>query len=225
VKPGQRIGVTDAHLQEKMTSPPKPFTEATLLDAMARAARFVEDPLIRKVLRETDGLGTPATQATILETLFKREYLEKRRKTVVSTDLGKALIDALPEFVTLPDMTALWELNLNQIVEGDETLAHFMSSIQGHVEGLVEEGAGGLVIPEALRGNRPPPRKTTRKRTSGKGAKTTTTHPCTREGCNGQLRRNKGKHGLFWGCSNFRDGCRETRKDSRGKPARASAKA
>ena len=222
LKPGQRIEVVEAHLQEKMTSPPKPFTEATLLDAMTGVARFVEDPLIRKVLRDTDGLGTPATQATILETLFKREYLEKQRKTVVSTGLGKALIDALPEFVTLPDMTALWELNLNQIVEGEETLAHFMSSIQGHVEGLVEEGAGGLVIPEALKGNRTPPRKTTRKRASGKGTKTATTHPCTRDGCNGQLRRIKGKHGFFWGCSNYKEGCRETRKDSRRKPAKAT---
>ena len=114
--------MVEAHLQEKMTSPPKPFTEATLLDAMTGVARFVEDPLIRKVLRETDGLGTPATQATILETLFKREYLEKQRKTVVSTGLGKALIDALPEFVTLPDMTALWEPNLNQIVEARRRL-------------------------------------------------------------------------------------------------------
>ena len=225
LKPGQGIEVVEAHLQEKMTSPPKPFTEATLLDAMTGVARFVEDPLIRKVLRETDGLGTPATQATILETLFKREYLEKQRKKVVSTELGKALIDALPEFVTLPDMTALWELNLNQIVEGDETLAHFMSSIQGYVEGLVQAAAGGLVIPEALKGNRTPPRKTTRKRTSGKGTKTATTHPCTRRGCNGQLRRIKGKHGVFWGCSNYRKGCRETRKDRRGKPARDSAKA
>ena len=100
-----------------------------------------------------------------------------------------------------------------------------MTSIQKHVEGLVEEGAGGLVIPEALKGNRTPPRKTTRKRASGKGTTTATTHPCTREGCNGQLRRIKGKHGFFWGCSNYQDGCRETRKDRRGKPARDSAKA
>tara|TARA_R110002094_G_scaffold42357_7_gene54651 strand:+ start:2781 stop:4895 length:2115 start_codon:yes stop_codon:yes gene_type:complete len=220
LQPGQGIEVTDAHLQEKMTSPPKPFTEATLLDAMTGVARFVKDPLIRKVLRDTDGLGTPATQATILETLFKRNYLEKQRKTVLSTALGKALIDALPAFVTLPDMTALWELNLHQIVEGDETLEHFMSSIQGHVEGLVEEGAGGLVIPKALKGKRTLPRQTTRKRASGKAAETATTYLCAREGCSGQLRRIKGKHGFFWGCSNYQDGCRETRKDSRGKPAR-----
>jgi DNA topoisomerase-3 len=193
---------------------------------MTGVARFVEDPLIRKVLRETDGLGTPATQATILETLFKRDYLEKQRKTVVSTDLGKALIDALPEFVTLPDMTALWELNLNQIVEGDEMLAHFMSSIQGHVERLVADGAKHLTIPDALKGQRTATRKpASRRKVTKGGSKAAPVHHCGRAGCGGQLRRIKGKNGFFWGCSNYRDGCRETRDDSRGKPIRSAGKA
>jgi DNA topoisomerase-3 len=223
LKAGQGIRVRDAIVIEKQTTPPKPFTEATLLDAMTGVARFVEEPLIRKVLRETDGLGTPATQATILETLYKRGYIEKHRKAVVSTDLGKALIDVLPEFVTLPDMTALWELNLNQIVDGDETLAHFMGSIQGNVESLVADGARGLAIPETLKDKSTPPRKATRGRKSASARKTTATmYPCTREGCGGKLRRIKGKHGFFWGCSHYRDGCRETRKDSRGKPAKAA---
>lgn len=224
---GDAVSVLDAAVQEKTTTPPKPFTEASLLDAMTGVARFVEDPLIRKVLKETDGLGTPATQATILDTLFKRDYLEKHRKTVTSTDLGRALIDALPEFVTLPDMTALWELNLSQIVEGDETLCHFMSSIQGHVEHLVEEGAGGLSIPTALKHSTKPTPKTkhSRKpRASSKGKTKPTTYPCTGDGCGGQLRRIKGKHGFFWGCSSYKDGCRETQKDYRGKPAKSGSK-
>ena len=225
LNPGQCAAVTDTHLLEKLTTPPKPFTEATLLDAMTGVARFVEDPLIRKVLRETDGLGTPATQATILETLFKRGYLQKQRKTVMATDLGQALIDALPEFVTLPDMTALWELNLKQIVEGDESLNNFMNSIQGHVESLVGDGAGDLAIPTALKGKHTSRQKAarTRKPTQKGGKTTATSHACSREGCGGQLRRIKGKHGFFWGCSNYKKGCRETRKDSRGKPVNATS--
>ncbi len=225
--PGQAVTVLEAAVQEKTTTPPKPFTEASLLDAMTGVARFVEDPLIRKVLKETDGLGTPATQATILDTLFKRGYLEKHRKIVTSTDLGKTLIDALPEYVTLPDMTALWELNLSQIVEGDETLDYFMSSIQGHVEHLVGEGAGGLSIPAALKGTGKPAPKTKhgrKPRVSGKDKAKPPTYPCTGDGCGGKLRRIKGKHGFFWGCSSYKDGCRETRKDYRGKPAKSVSK-
>ena len=111
---------------------------------------------------------------------------------------------------------------VNESIELDHAVVHDLGMARGatFVNALYPE-----VIPAALKGNLTPPRKMTRKRTSGKGTKTTTAHPCTREGCNGQLRRIKGKHGFFWGCSNYRNGCRETRKDSRGKPARISAKA
>lgn len=109
----------------EQTSRTKPFTEATLLDAMNGVARFVEGPRIRKVLRDPDGLGT---SAALLQTLFKSGYLEKARKRVTSTALGRVLIDALPVSVTLPDMTTLWGHNLSMIAPGDEILGNFMAN-------------------------------------------------------------------------------------------------
>ena len=114
---GESLRCASTQVQEKQTTPPKHFTEATLLGAMTSIARYVSDPEIKKVLRETDGLGTPATQAGIIDILFKREYLEKQRKSVISTALGREMIDILPEEVTLPDMTAHWEMQLGQIAE------------------------------------------------------------------------------------------------------------
>ncbi|MEX0827788.1 MAG: DNA topoisomerase III [Haliea sp.] len=217
---GQGVQATDCQVVDKIATPPKRFTEASLLDAMTGVARFVEDPRIKKVLRDTDGLGTPATQATILDTLFKRGYLEKHKKTVLSTALGRALIDALPEYVTLPDMTALWELNLSIVADGDETLGNFMASITGYVEELVLEGGTGLQIPKSLQGKHQPGAS----KRKGKGQnRNSTAHLCSREGCVGMFRRIKGEHGYFWGCSEYRNGCGETRQDSRGKPSKASS--
>lgn len=195
--PGQALTINEAEVIEKQTTPPKPFTEATLLDAMTGIARYVEDPVIRRVLRETDGLGTPATQATILETLYQRGYLEKHRKTVRSTDLGKALIDALPDPVSLPDMTALWEMTLSQIIADEASLAGFMASVQAQVSELVTTGAGALNIAAPLKAARATQRASRRK--AGATPRSPKTYPCPRDGCGGALRRIKGKHGFFLG--------------------------
>lgn len=208
---GQVLHCNVCDLIEKTTSPPKRFTEATLLDAMTGIARFVQDPDIKNTLKETDGLGTPATQATIIDTLFKRGYLEKQKKLVSSTPLGRDLIKTLPLPVTLPDMTARWEQQLAAVERGELTLDLFMAGVTESTRVLIGEGKslGSLELEGIV-----PGKKTTKT--------TAPQHDCPSEGCDGRLRRIKGSNGFFWGCTNFKAGCKETRPDSKGKPGRAA---
>ena len=87
----------------KETTPPKPFDDASLLAAMTGIARYVQDPEIRRVLKETDGLGTEATRAGIIELLFSRGFLHRQGKSIRSTPAGKGLISSLPLMATTPD--------------------------------------------------------------------------------------------------------------------------
>lgn len=132
---GEGVVCIDGKLDEKNTSPPRHFTDASLLSAMTGIARFVTDRAIKKVLRETDGLGTEATRAGIIELLFKRDYLIKKGKEIHATDIGRRLIISLPEAMTRPDMTAHWESQLEAISEKKIKYDQFM---QPMVEGLHE---------------------------------------------------------------------------------------
>ncbi|GLS27645.1 DNA topoisomerase III [Marinibactrum halimedae] len=148
--PGQRLHSEAAEVVEKQTSPPKPYTDATLLGAMTGIAKYVKDPALKKVLRETDGLGTEATRAGIIELLFRRGFLERQGKAVRATDSGQAFIRALPERITLPDMTAQWEFQLSAISEQRSTYDSMITPLIEQVGTLVLESQ--TVIPEGLRG-------------------------------------------------------------------------
>lgn len=132
---GEKVLCIDGRLDEKQTSPPKHFTDATLLAAMTGIARFVANPEIKKVLRETDGLGTEATRAGIIELLFKRGFLTKQGKEIYATPVGRQLISALPETMVVPDMTAHWEAQLEAIAEKRLNYSQFMQPL---LEGLSE---------------------------------------------------------------------------------------
>lgn len=114
---GQQLHCSHGELICRATQAPKHFTDATLLAAMTGVARFVSDANIKKMLRDTDGLGTEATRAGIIDLLFTRKYLERKGKAIHATDIGKSLINALPIAATLPDMTAHWEATLTNISE------------------------------------------------------------------------------------------------------------
>lgn len=123
----------------KQTQPPKPFTDASLLSAMTGIARFVQDKDLKKVLRDTDGLGTEATRAGIIELLFKRTFLHKKGRTINSTDAGRALIHALPESASRPDMTAHWESILTQISEKNCRYQDFMMPMVAKLQDLIAQ--------------------------------------------------------------------------------------
>jgi DNA topoisomerase-3 len=142
VKTGDPVTCTDGRLDEKQTSPPKRFTDATLLSAMTGIARFVSNPDIKKVLRDTDGLGTEATRAGIIELLFKRQFLIKKGKEIHSTDIGRELVHSLPERMVVPDMTAHWESQLEDISQKRLRYGQFIEPLTVGLKQLIVEVEG-----------------------------------------------------------------------------------
>lgn len=134
---GDVLTCEDASLLDKQTTPPKYFTDATLLAAMTGIGRYVKEPEIRKILRETDGLGTEATRAGIIELLFNRQYLKRQGKQILSTLIGRKLISSLPETATLPDMTAQWESQLSAISQSEMSYHDFMSGLLARLNELI----------------------------------------------------------------------------------------
>ncbi|WP_099319688.1 DNA topoisomerase III [Erwinia amylovora] len=158
---------------EKQTQPPRPFTYATLLSAMTGIARFVQDKDLKKVLRATDGLGTEATRAGIIELLFKRSFLFKKGRYIHSSPAGRALIHSLPEMAARPDMTAHWESTLTKISEKQCRYQDFMSPLVETLHSLIQQARQqpaayafrGLPAPATDKTKRPR-RKTAQKKES-----------------------------------------------------------
>ncbi|ACJ29823.1 DNA topoisomerase III [Shewanella piezotolerans WP3] len=170
---GQKLFCDRGQLLEKQTQPPKHFTDATLLSAMTGISRFVTDVEIRKILKDTDGLGTEATRAGIIELLFKRSFLVRQGKTIVATDVGKGLINSLPLSATTPDMTALWENNLDSMSRKETQYQAFMQPLISKLDELITQA--GSVLPTALQGVKSPTpfKKKSYARKGGKGQSTT----------------------------------------------------
>ncbi|MBV7315030.1 DNA topoisomerase III [Shewanella sp. NIFS-20-20] len=122
---------------DKQTQAPKPFNDASLLSAMTGISRFVNDPEIRKILKETDGLGTEATRAGIIELLFNRGFLERQGKHIRATPVGRGLIASLPERISLPDMTAVWENHLSEICNKNMSYQGFMQPLTDELTELI----------------------------------------------------------------------------------------
>ncbi|MEI2563596.1 DNA topoisomerase III [Vibrio metoecus] len=136
---GTVLQCREGEIKQRQTEPPRHFTEATLLQAMTGIARFVADKELKKILRDTDGLGTEATRAGILDTLFKRGLLLRDNKLIKSTPAGRGLIHALPLEATYPDMTAHWEHQLQAIAEKGQAYQPFMQTLQVRLEQLIAQ--------------------------------------------------------------------------------------
>jgi len=141
LKKGQILSCLSGKVVEKNTVPPQSFNDATILAAMTGIARYVTDPKIKKVLKDTDGLGTDATRAGIIDLLFKRGFLQRLGKVITATEVGIALIKALPEQATLPDMTAQWESTLTAISEKNASYNHFMQPLTTIVTDMVNNAS------------------------------------------------------------------------------------
>ena len=176
---GDPVEATEIRAVEKKTTPPKRFTEGSLVQAMIGIARFVDDPKIRQILGEADGIGTPATRAEIIETLFKRGFLKRSGRQLISTTTGRMLISVLPAAATTPDMTAIWEAAMRKIADGKLPLDDFLRRVLAQLQHLVDGGkrSGSLKIPGA--------------------------RPCPRPGCSGFVREVHGKKGAFFGCTRY----------------------
>lgn len=130
---GQTFENVPASVTEHFTSPPKAYTEDTLLAAMERAgAEEMPGDAERK------GLGTPATRASIIEKLVSGGFVERKGKSLVPTHAGMNLIAVLPEVLTSPMLTAEWEQKLNQIAKGEASADTFMADISAMASELVQ---------------------------------------------------------------------------------------
>lgn len=153
-------------LMARQTQPPRPFTDATLLSAMTGIARFVQDKSLKKILRATDGLGTEATRAGIIELLFRRGFLQKKGRNIHASEAGRALIHCLPEMAGRPDMTAHWESTLTKISEKGCRYQDFMHPLVETLQQLIHQ-ARTAVDPRAFR-HLPPAQQGTARRASGR---------------------------------------------------------
>jgi DNA topoisomerase-3 len=126
--------VTEVDVKTGKTTPPKPYTEATLIADMRSIAKYVKDERLKSILKSTSGIGTAATQAATIETLKERGYVEIKAKKVLSTPFGRDLIECLPPQLYDPGITALWEDALEKIAKGEHSPDEFMRRIDVYVE-------------------------------------------------------------------------------------------
>ena len=163
VAKGDELLCEKGELMERQTQPPRPFTDATLLSAMTGIARFVQDKELKKILRATDGLGTEATRAGIIELLFRRTFLYKKGRYIHSSEAGRALIHCLPEIAARPDMTADWEATLTQISEKNCRYQDFMQPLVGTLYQLIDQARSNR-NPQAFRGLPPAAEKSAKRK-------------------------------------------------------------
>lgn len=126
-------------LVKKLTTAPKHYTEATLLQAMETAGKFVDDEQLREAMKE-NGIGRPSSRAGIIETLLSRKYLVREKKNLLSTETGRQLIDIIKEpMLKDPGTTGLWERKLRMIEQGKFTLQQFMSGLEEQITKITAE--------------------------------------------------------------------------------------
>ncbi|MDD2598036.1 MAG: DNA topoisomerase 3 [Kiritimatiellae bacterium] len=124
-------------LREGKTKPPSHFTENSLLGAMEAAGKQVDDDVLREALKER-GIGTPATRAAIIETLLQRSYIERNKKQILATDMGRCLIALLQDpLLKSPEMTGEWEEQLKKIERNEIQATDFMEKIADYTRNLI----------------------------------------------------------------------------------------
>ena len=126
-------------LTEKTTTPPKYYTEATLLRAMETAGKFVDDEELRAALKE-NGIGRPSSRANIIETLFKRRYIKRERKNIVATPTGIELIDTIKEeLLKSCELTGIWEKKLRDIEHKKYDAGQFINELKQQITTIVND--------------------------------------------------------------------------------------
>lgn len=124
-------------LAKKTTQPPKYYTEGTLLRAMEGAGKTVDDEDLREAMKE-NGIGRPSTRAAIIETLFKRGYMQRNKKNIVATDAGIELIGLIKEdLLKSAKLTGIWENKLRRIERGDYSARDFIEELKALISGIV----------------------------------------------------------------------------------------
>ena len=201
------IGESGSHqpsLAQKMTTPPARYTEATLLQAMETAGKFVEDETLKEAMKE-NGIGRPSSRAGIIETLLKRGYIRRERKKLISNQTGRDLLEVIEaKMLKSPELTGKWEKKLRDIEHGTFTLESFMDELQAQLVTIIKDvkadSSGKRISAQVAE-----PAKTSTRRSSSKKAKVGDHCP---ECGKGYVR--KGPYGLF--CSEYKNGCKFRQK-------------
>ena len=201
-------------LTEKWTTPPKYYTEATLLRAMETAGKFVEDETLRAALKE-NGIGRPSTRAAIIETLFKRHYIRKERKNLMATPTGVELIDMIKEeLLKSCELTGIWEKKLRDIEHNQYDPAQFINELKEQITAIVNQVMSDnsnrrvtITTEEDLKkkSRKAAPKKTTK--SPAGPAKDVSSDPLVGQPCPvcGKGHIIKGK--TAYGCSEWKSGC------------------
>lgn len=233
-------------LQAQKTKAPARFNEGSLIKAMENIYKYIEDAEERKILKDGEGIGTPATRANILSELKARGFLETKGKQIISTELGRGLVDAMPSDVKSASLTAVNERQLREIEATGQGLDAFVELqtqfVKKHVQeaNSSNEALAGTLGPSCPRCKEGHLRRWKRKdkdshfwacdKYKETGCKFTCddkagkadlsaskAYKCPKcEG--GAIRLLSGASEKFWGCSNYRAGCRTTYSDKNGKP-------
>ena len=196
-------------LTEKWTTPPKYYTEATLLRAMETAGKFVEDEELRAALKE-NGIGRPSSRAGIIETLFKRHYIRRQRKNLMATPTGIELIDTIhEELLKSCELTGIWEKKLRDIEHKTYDPGQFINELKEQINQIVNDVLADnssritTTTEEDLK-----KKETKKKKTAPKPKKLPTDDSIIGKVCPvcGQGTIIKGK--TAYGCSNWKGGCK-----------------
>lgn len=136
---GDKLMPREIKVLTKKTSPPKPYTEATLLTAMETAGKQIEDEKLREEMKSI-GLGTPATRAGIIEKLISVGYIKRNRKNLIPTQNGIQLIEIVHDKLKKPDLTGEWESELGKIAKKEASSKYFIADIKRYVAEIIKEG-------------------------------------------------------------------------------------
>jgi len=184
VLPPLRDGLTcqvgQVDLKALKTLPPKPYTQGDLIKAMKGVAKLVSDPRLKQKLKETTGIGTEATRASIIKGLLERGYLIKKGRAVRASEAAGTLIDAVPAAITDPGTTAIWEQALDMIEAGEMTLETFVAKQSMWITQLVQQHRAATLSIKLPEGPACPL-------------------------CGGATRQRTGKTGPFWSCCHYPD--------------------
>ena len=139
VQNGESVTNKEAELVTKVTKPPKRFTTSTLLAAMKNIGGYVKDKSLKPILKDCSGIGTEATRAGEIELLQERRYLKLEKKELVPTEKAMMIIQLLPDSITYPDITALWEKNLEAISNREMSVQDFFSQQKTYIQQLLQD--------------------------------------------------------------------------------------
>ena len=204
-------------LTEKWTTPPKYYTEATLLRAMETAGKFVEDEQLRAALKE-NGIGRPSSRAGIIETLFKRHYIKRQRKNLLATPTGIELIDTIKEeLLKSCELTGIWEKRLRDIEHKTYDPADFIAGLKEQITKIVNDVLADnsarhvtVTTDEDLKKKAPAKKKapSAKKTAADKKKPAAAATPVVGQPCplcgKGTIIQGK----TAFGCSNWKEGCK-----------------